>query len=354
MQSSSPSLYGLTRQNSSRTGKALWGKNQFNSTFPVALSLFMRDEGVKPVAVTVQDNKIVAREGIWSMQDVVGDRGSNPYFHFEKVFEPYRAFSRNVVEKIDLVVALNQVDSIPLEIKLTVVPDSATASRDEREWAPEMVIRPVSSAYAMMGIARSLSASGLEHTKRSVIGELRPAYNAVSGWENVSEVLNNAERLRDGLSNALAIAKSVESPFLVQPIWRTEGQSLRFKEQCFDVFVWSDVAVMQIPVDLCAELEGTGVSRYLREVTRHVRALYDLLVAEDFDYQATYGGMPLGNQTDKSFALPGRITKEYLSHPRLLTPHFGRDTLHQIVLNGGEMELRPERRFDAAVAGHMM
>ena len=36
-----PTLYGISEKNSSRFGKSLWGKNQFNSTFPLALSLYI-------------------------------------------------------------------------------------------------------------------------------------------------------------------------------------------------------------------------------------------------------------------------------------------------------------------------
>ena len=259
MQSSSPSLYGLTETNSSRIDRSLWGKNQFNSTFPVALCLYMRDQGIQPVAVTVADNQIVAQEGLWDMESVIGDKGS--YYHFEKVFDEYRLFYRTQgdIEKIDLVVSVEGLDQIALEIKLTVVPDVSTAGKDEEAWAPEVVIRPVSSAHAMMGVARSLAASGRGTIKQSVVDVLRPAYNKVSNWDNVPEVLANASDLRNALSRALAIAKEVETPFLIQPIWKTEGQLLKLREQCFDVFVWSDVAVMQIPVDMSGS-RSTGMT----------------------------------------------------------------------------------------------
>ena len=54
---SNASLFGLTDENSSRKGTDLWGKNQFNSTFPVALCLKMLDDGVKPVYVTIRKQR---------------------------------------------------------------------------------------------------------------------------------------------------------------------------------------------------------------------------------------------------------------------------------------------------------
>ncbi len=57
--SSSVSLYGITPSNSNRHGADLWGKNQFNSTFPLALCLYMRDSNIPPVAVIERNGRIV-------------------------------------------------------------------------------------------------------------------------------------------------------------------------------------------------------------------------------------------------------------------------------------------------------
>ena len=42
-----PGLYGISASN--RTNMDLWGKNQFNSSFPIALACYMRDHGFKAV-----------------------------------------------------------------------------------------------------------------------------------------------------------------------------------------------------------------------------------------------------------------------------------------------------------------
>jgi len=47
-------LYGLFHSN--RQGKNLWGKNQFNSTFPTALACYMRDQRIDAVYVKVTEN----------------------------------------------------------------------------------------------------------------------------------------------------------------------------------------------------------------------------------------------------------------------------------------------------------
>ncbi|MXW42222.1 MAG: HindVP family restriction endonuclease [Acidimicrobiia bacterium] len=345
----SPSLYGITEENSTRYGASLWGKNQFNSTFPLALCLYMRDHGLAPVAVIEQDGIITTDNGLWQMGDVIGESDSR--YLFETAFSPYAACVRGVVDKIDLVVSLGGEPLHPLEVKLTVVPDIATASVAEDLWSPEMVMRPVSSAYAMMSVAANLT-DGL--TRQSVMTSLRTGYNRISDWGNTVEIIQNAEYLRSALDKALQMvaASRLQRPFLLQPLWRTVGQSFELADNCFDVFVWSDVAVMRLSVDQSDD--ATTVSRSMREVARHVRALYEVLSQGDYNYEGIYKGMALDNQTDKAYALSGRKSIRYLAHPYLRQPRLPRSILSSLILEGGERELKPERRFDAAVVAYMI
>ena len=342
-----PSLYGISAENCSRQGSDLWGKNQFNSTFPLALCLYMRDKKISPVSVLVNEGDIQTTDGHWSMEHVVGAKQDSPFYIFEESFTPYEGLSRNDVDHIDLVVMVKGKPFAPLEVKLTVVPDRLTAAEDEDLWSPEMVMRPVSSAYAMMGVVSKLRGSEIVDDVKYA---LRPAYNRISDWDNVSEISKNIEALRESLDNALMLVESLQIPFILQPIWRTDGQSLALSEQCFDVFVWSNVAVMRIPIKESEKnKKGEKVTRWTREIARYVHSLYTAIQMGDYDYAAIYKGMALGNQTDKSFSLRGPSSINYLAHDRLREPILPREKLKEIVLNGGENELKPERRFDAAV-----
>ncbi len=287
------------------------------------------------------------------MEKVIGQSPYNPYYHFESEFEPYRALSRNITDHIDIVVEIGGCHARALEVKLTVVPDKGTAELPESEWAPEMVMRPVSSAHAMMGVAMALKQAG-GNKREKAVQLLRTAYNGISSWDNTPEVLSHAQALSQALTGVLGLARAIESPFLLQPIWRTKGQSLSLKKQCFDVFVWSDVAVMAIPLIEHGKNPDAPMSRWLREITRHVRSLYDILTTGDYDYAGIYKGMPHGGQTDKSFALPGRKALSYLAHGRLQSPALGKSILSHLVGKAGANELKPERRFDAAVKAHML
>ena len=288
------------------------------------------------------------------MEEAVGKESDQPFYYFEKVFDPYLRLSRNDVEKIDLVVQKNEKDWQALEIKLTVVPDITTESRNEKEWGPELVMRPVSSAYAMMGIATSLMAQ--TNWAERVKSILKPVYNPIQDWNNEKEILGGSEAILQALSDVLAIVQPLQRPFLIQPIWRSRGLSLDLCEKCFDVFLWSDVAVLSLPLQLYRSKTQTRptVTRHLREIARHIRALYELLHSGDFNYKDIYRGMPLGNQTDKAFAMSGVVYQRYISHPRLYKPLYEQAIIAEIVQNGGEKCLSPERRFDAAVERHFL
>ena len=354
-----PSLYGITGDNSSRSGKDLWGKNQFNSTFPLSLCLYMRDNKIPPVAVVSRRGKIQTNDSVWKMESVIGDAYRNPYYHFEKSFDGYTKFQAKEAsaDKIDLVISFDDIDEIPLEVKLTVVPDSSTASDSRDKWGPEIVMRPVSSAHAMMKLASSLQERENGSIRKDVVSILKVAYDSISidSWDNRAEILSqsNYRLLNTALDEALKKTESIQKPFLVQPIWKTEGQSFVLCKRCFDVFVWSDVAVMRLPVDLSKGKEKE-ITRPGREVVRHVRALYNILQSGSYDYKSIYKGMAFGRQTDKAFAMSGSIVRGYLEHDRLLNPHYERGVLSKLILNDGQLELRPERRFDATVLNHMV
>jgi hypothetical protein len=59
-----PALYGIAHSNRDFTDPYYWGKNQFNSAFPVALACFMRDAGIKPVYLRINKDRKIFHEEI--------------------------------------------------------------------------------------------------------------------------------------------------------------------------------------------------------------------------------------------------------------------------------------------------
>ena len=360
MSNQEPALYGLTDSNTNRSGEKLWGKNQFNSAFPLALCLKMRDDGVQPIYVTLgSGNEFLCSGEELDMASVVGREEVSPFYEFEASFPPYEQYVKGSIKKIDLVVKAGS-DSMPirpLEVKLTVVPDSTTVGRQSSDWAPELVVRPVSSAYAMLSVAHRLFHDSDQELRQRVEAALQPINSSISAsaWDNVTEIASLRTRLAEDFSNALDLLRAIQEPYLVQPIWRTQGASFKFQEHCFDVFIWSDVSILAVPLNRVLEEAAKGnhnqvVSRALREVARHVRALYDLCTRGYFRYHDCYGGMALGHQTSKSFSIPGYQSRKHLDHPRLQRPHYSKNILKELILHGGENMLKPERRLDMAVS----
>lgn len=347
---SEPGLYGIL--NSNRSSKNLWGKNEFNSTFPVALCCYMRDNDVKPVYVSVVGMNTSASDGEITIEDALGteSRGANVRFDFESAYDPYQSYCSDDLPSIDVVTKDGEGRfCAPIEIKLTVVPDSSTFGKSENEWSAELVVRPVSSAHALLGLFDGIAE--LPDVRDKVRAAVRDVNERVQDWDNVSEVHSHKTAILSSLNSAFEHLQEFQRPYLMQPIWKTEGKQARFAKKCLDVFFWSNLAIAKLPLDI-AERETSAdskVSRSLREVARHTRCLYSLLTQGRFQYGRIYRGMGLGNQTDKSFSVSGSSTWKYLRHPRLRNPFFSADVLRSLILNGGHRLLSPERRFDAAI-----
>jgi hypothetical protein len=116
--------------------------------------------------------------------------------------------------------------------------------------------------------------------------------------------------------------------------------------------VWSNFALLGAAVDrasgdLKKMLEGGKISRSMRSCVKILRTLHDLFTQGKVDLVDIYTNMSHGNQTDKEFALSGKITREYMNHPRLRKPMIKSSERDAIILGGGAGMLKPERRLDA-------
>jgi hypothetical protein len=178
-----PSLYGI--EHSNRSENDFWGKNQFNSSFPVALACYMRDKGVKAVYVSLSPDFQIINTEI-SFDDIFKSQLSNKNlkFCFESRFEPYQLFSREDIGSIDLVIKDTAENFItPLEIKLTVIPDYVTAKNEEKDWGCELVIRPATTKYIALGIVQSIQAK-----LNNVRDIFEPICQDIQHWSNKREI----------------------------------------------------------------------------------------------------------------------------------------------------------------------
>ena len=342
-----PNLYGLKHSN--RTGKDLWGKNQFNSTFPVALCCYMRDKGIKPVYIAVnEDFTVRTTDEELFISDIYGAQG-DVWFGFETPFSLFDDYVTDQLESIDLVTKTLSGNFLkPLEIKLTVLPDNSTFKDPESKWSCELVIRPITSAYATLLFADRVLKAGFNARVLEIIS---PVARKIQDWNNKVEIGSLRKDIIEALRKALVVCHELQTPFLIQPVWKTRGKFPELKNQCFDVFVWSNLAVCKMFIDraLTNINPEKPISRSVRECARTLRCLYNILTEGAMNYDAIYRGMALGKQTDKADAYSGKATFPYMKHPRLANPIINRNALRDIIQGGGEKLLSPERRFDATV-----
>ena len=341
------SLYGISHSN--RKSSALWGKNQFNSTFPTALACYMRDKGIPAVYLSLGEDLAVTVSEI-TIDELFNSEEPNERlrFDFESPFAPYQNYALDAIRGIDLVVK-HEGDSTDtgwrraLEVKLTVIPDNTTCARPEADWSPELVIRPASTKYCALGIY---------HRNRARKDEIRDIFQQLCGnfqhWDSPHELLDKRSSLLESLSQFQSTFRGAQQPFLIQPIWKTEGKSPSLAAKAFDLFVWSDFALCRAFVEKSLET-AEGVNRYMRECARLARVLYVLSTQERANLGQIYTQMVYNLQSDKAFSLPGSSTRGYLNTPRRLEPALPREVVAEIILNGGEKLLSPERRFDATI-----
>jgi 3'-phosphoadenosine 5'-phosphosulfate sulfotransferase len=347
-----PSLYGIGLSN--RKGDALWGKNQFNGCFPAALSCWMRDNGITLLQVTAHSGDQTRIDEVAAGEALATDRTDRPFYNFESSFSPYRAYlyDPDNIERADLVIgeASKSGPGIgqqyrPFEIKLTVVPDNTTVERSESEWAPELVVRPSTTMHCALGLFHAAVAA------RSDIRDIiEPLCKDISDWSHKNEMLGLLRKVSAAMSDLQECLEPFQTPLVLQPIWKTEGKSPQLAEQAFDVFVWTDLALIRVVADrVTSQHNPVEVSRHARALLRVWRILFEVSRAGKVQLGNVFTQMTYGHQSDKEFALSGAITHPYLQHTRLACPAVSRQRLQDIILDGGHERLSPERRFDQSV-----
>ncbi len=345
-----PRLYGLSHTN--RSPEEFWTKNCFNSSFPVSLACFMRDSGYPA-------NYITSRNGYTSVgeikiDDVFMPNGGNwneLYFAFESVYEPYYQYvvDWKKLDGIDLVIKNTKGNFItPLEIKLTVLPDNSTIHEPERYWGSEIVIRSATTSYCVLGMYDACK----EHKEE--IKNIFKDCNRIEKWDSSVEVLANLDMFVSMIKEFEKRFIEYQKPLLMQPIWKTRGQSSILEDDAFDIFVWSDHAFTTLCMDsLEHKSKNNKVSRPERAIIRMARGLYELSMTGEMDLDKIYRKMAFNNQTDKEFSVNGKRTNKYMSCPRLKNPVIKKGQLFDIILDGGEELLMPERRFDQTIYFNM-
>ena len=343
-----PSLYGLNNSNKDFSKRGAWGKNQFNNAFPVSLSCYAHSKKIDPVYLEL-DNKMGVSKGKISVEQVfrLPPLSERLFFAFESDFTPYRTMVVNSLARIDLVTSDSSNGQIvclrPIEIKLTALPDNTTANLSEDKYGCEIVVRPDTILYLALSIAKIFS-----NNNSKLRDYLEPIYGKKIDWMEFSEV---RPLVKDLISVADAILNSCleqQTPFMIQPVWKTEGKTLHLHDNCFEIFVWSNFAFTRLFIDNISE-SRQRINRRMRTVIWLTKMLYDYSVNGKVDYRQVIDLYTYDTKNDKAFAISGNLTNPYMACDELTTPRISKYEIKNIILGGGEKFLSPERRLDAAI-----
>lgn len=352
MERQEPTLFGQNRNNSSRdySQEYYWGKNQFNSSFPASLVAYMSHKGIKPVYIcTDRDNNVVHKYISGTELFKINPLSESAFYNFESNFPAYDKFYTGEREKIDLVMldtnASNGTPLIGLEIKLTALPDNTTRNYPEDKYSCEIVVRPPTINFIACSICNSFKTSEEKDLLRTMLNSVP----RINHWEEPEEVLLNYDKILNAVLKVSSFLYKKQTPLIVQPIWKTlKGKSI-LADDCLDVFVWSNLAVIQ----MCNRTD----SRSNKRITRPMRTIiwiylmlleYSSIYAQ-FDYRRIVRLHSYNMANDKAYALSGTQSFEFLKCKELTHPRISKYEIKNIILGGGQNLLSPERRFDAVI-----
>lgn len=340
-----PSLYGIKNSNRNFNDPHYWGKNQFNSSFPIALACYMRDLNIPAKYIQMNaglDTEITNIPISTLFNTTIGNEELT--FQFESRYKPFDEFVHDELETIDCVVMHGETYLRPIEIKLTTLPDQTTFDKSDAEYGSEIVVRSATMRYLALSMAESLK-SEFSEINKLFVGSCKTIRN----WDNSAELKGCLGEILDSLDKFYEKYYTYQKPLLMQPVWKTIGKSAELAENCLDIFVWSDFALTKLFMDSAKSHTGSKISRHQRAALRLARFLFEVSRGGEIFQAPIYDGMSLGNQTDKEFSLSGVKTNSFMACDRLTTPVVTKSEIKNIILGGGQKYLSPERRFDAII-----
>jgi HindVP restriction endonuclease len=347
-----PGLFGLRYSNRDFTQEEAWGKNCFNSSFPASLCSYLYSRNLENVYIKLNSNLEVEHSSI----STATFYGTNPnsdniFYAFETQFTPYQQYLIGTLPGVDLVTQARDSGSClqAIEIKLTALPDNTTFSLTEDFYGCEIVIRPDTIVYLACSIVETLRLNS-----SSIKLLIDDHFIEISDWSEPASVIPHIPEMVNSIDSILLSILEYQKPFLMQPIWKTEGKSPKLLDHCLDIFVWSNLAFTRLFIDLTkTEINRFG---YVNAIPRHTRTLiwlfkmlHDFSVSGSFNHRRIIDSLSYNTKNDKAFAVSGRFTHHYMKSESLRQPRIQKQEIKEIILGGGQNLLSPERRFDAII-----
>lgn len=343
-------LFGIKYSNRDFTAKSSWGKNQFNSSFPAALTAFLYSKGMD-CKYLLLNKALKIEHQLLNVADFFGKQPTSEdiFYAFETPFTPYQRLIIGTLPRVDLVIQCRKTGKCltPIEIKLTALPDHTTCDLTEDKYGSELVVRPDTIVYLACSIAQKLR----KNTKqlKTIFGD---KYSNIKDWADMEYIYPIVKYMIKDIDTICQMIKEEQSPLILQPIWKTIGKSSRLAENCLDVFVWSDLAFTRLFIDTANKELATNKIRITRQVRTAIwlfKMLYDFARNGQINYKLIIDSLSYNTKNDKAFAISGKITHKYMQSTELNQPRIQKQAIKKIIIGGGQDLLSPERRFDAII-----
>jgi HindVP restriction endonuclease len=350
MKEQKPGLFGIKSSNRDFLQKDTWGKNQFNSSFPTALSAYLASIGLENIYLYLGSDMKV-KHGFVSTESLFGISATSDdlFYSFESPYTPYQQLLIGYLPRVDLVTQKksNGQSLKPIEIKLTALPDNSTCGYTDDKFGTELVIRPDTIVYLACSIA-----TNFKDNPKSLNDLLGNDFDKIIDWSEGKNVWQHIPKMIVAIDNVILSILDRQEPLVMQPIWKTEGKSPNLSNNCLDIFVWSNFAFIQLFLDVARGELREGESKITRQVRTIIwlfKMLYDFSKNGQINHSQIIDELSYNTRNDKAFAVSGRVTHPYMSCPELEKPRITKEEIKKIIIGGGQNLLSPERRFDAIV-----
>jgi hypothetical protein len=345
----SPRLFGIKYSNRNFAQKLSRGKNQFNSSFPAALSTFLHHQSLENVYLKLDGNLKTYHTSI-STTDLYGlnPRSDDIFYSFESQFSLFQQLVIGDFPRIDLVTMSRQKARClkGLEIKLTALPDNSTCNFTDDKFSCELVIRPDTIVYLACSVAIHF-----QNKLEDLIGLIGDGFEAIEDWKEGRNILASISKISAALDRIFLSILDNQEPLVMQPIWKTNGKSPMLAENCLDVFIWSNLAFAQLFLNVARGelLELKTITRQVRSVVWLFKMIFDFSLNGQISHRTVIDELSYDTKNDKAFSVNGCVTYPYLKSDVLTNPRITKKQIKEIILGGGQNLLSPERRFDAII-----
>lgn len=322
-----------------------WGKNQFNSSFPASLVAYMGSRGIAPVFICTDKQNQICHKPITATQLLgIDPLSDNAYYDYEAGYFPYEQYyTATKKEKIDLVMIDRKRQSpvSGLEVKLTTLPDNTTKDLPDGDYGSEIVVRSPTILFLACSICSQYDTPKGRvrlHALLNTIGA------EIKNWSEIRQVAPHYEAIKTAILQVSADICRKQVPLIMQPIWKTNRMLTDFADQCLDVFVWSNLSVIQMALREAPAVDD--ISRNQRTIIWLYKMLWDFTQFDKFNYTDIVNDLAYNYKTDKAFAISGKLTNPFMRCHELESPRISKYEIKNIILGGGEKYLSPLSDFD--------